>query len=256
MEEANIIDAEIVLDIVYHERPMHLNAVDFLNRYGKQGLAIESNVNRLCQRRILKQVGRFSREFGEMMGEKGDNTGNLSLWDQTHISGREKLLENFKEKIGESISINDIGYRRFVISIIERAKPHIIMMDRPHIRQYLQIIPATLTDYLSTGIKENFSYLVPVNSADGKDTVNTRRELYEYLSNTLGENAMTIANLIGLVLYGNSSGKKYISINFFTWDQKFVENFGKIKDDMGLERLNNGKQVKAALSSINFEKPY
>ena len=256
MEEANIIDAEIVLDIVYQERPMHLNAMDFLNRYGKQGLAIESNVNRLCQRKILKQAARFSRELGEMIQEKGDIPENSSIWDQTDISGREKLLENFKLKIEESPSVNNTLYRGVSLSIMDRAKPHILMMDSTHIRQYLQIIPATLTDYLSTGIKEDFSYLVPVNSVDGNDTVNMRRELYDHLLNDLGENAMTIANLISLVLYGNSSGKKYISINFFTSDQNFIENFRKIKEDMDMDSLNNGNEVKAALKSINFEKPY
>lgn len=256
MEEANIVDTEILLDIVYQERTDHKDAMEFFNRYGKQGLALESNVNRMCQRILLKQVGRFVNDFGEMIQGKDEGEGNATIWDQVDIAGKEKLLENFKVRSEESTFMNDNCYRRFILSIVEKAKPYMIRMDSIHIRQYLQILPASLTDYLSTGIKENFSYLVPVNSADGKDTVNMRRELYDYFSIQARENAVTLANLISLILYGNSAGKNYISINFFTSDQVFIENFSKIKEDLNPKDLDNGNHVKAALQSISFEKPY
>jgi hypothetical protein len=256
MEEANIVDAEILLDIVYQERPVHQDAKEFFNRYGKQGLAIESNVNRLCQRKVLEQVGRFVKDFGEMIRGKDEGQGNETIWDKADTAEREKLLENFRGRIEESDSMNDRGYREFGLSIVEKAKPYMNQMDSNHIRQYLQILPASLTDYLSTGIKENFSYLVPVNSADGKDTVNMRRELYDYFPIDARENAVTLANLISLILYGNSAGKKYLSINFFTSDQVFIENFWKIKEGLNPKDLDKGNDVKVALQSISFEKPY
>lgn len=256
MEEANIIDAEIMMDIIYGDRPMHREAMEFFNRYGKQGLALESNVNRLCQGNVLKQVGKFVKYFGELVPGKDEDHGNAITWDKSDTAGREKLIEHFKGRIEESTMVDGDGFRSFSLSILERARPYMIQMDSTRIRQYLQIMPASLTDYLSTGIKENFSYLVPVNSADGKDTVKMRRELYDYFSIDARENAVTLANLISLVLYGNSAGKKYSSINFFTSDQDFMENLGKIRKDLNAEDLDNGNEVKAALKSINFEKPY
>jgi predicted nucleic acid-binding protein len=256
MGEANIVDTEILLDIVYQERPDHQDAMEFFNRYGKQGLALESNVNRMCQRILLKQVGRFVKEFGEMIQGKDEDEGNATIWDQADTAGKEKMLENYKVRTEESTSMNDSGYRRFSLSIVEKAKSYLIRMDSSHIRQYLQILTASLTDYLSTSIKENFSYLVPVNSTDGKDTVNMRRELYDYFSIDARENAVTLANLISLILYGNSAGKNYISINFFTSDRVFIENFRKIKEDLNPEDLDRGNHVKAALKSITLEKPY
>ena len=256
MEEVNIIDSEILMDIIYQDRPEHQKAMEFFNRYGKQGLALESNVNRLCQSKVLNQAGKFVKFFGEMVQERDGNQGTAIIWDKSDVEGREKLLEHFKERIEESALVEGNGFRSFSFSILERAKPYMIQMDSTRIRKYLQIIPASLTDYLSTGIKENFSYLVPVNSANGKDTVNMRRELYDYFPIDSGENAITLANLISLILYGNSAGKKYISINFFTSDQGFIENFRKINDDLNPDDLDNGTEVKAALKSIVFEKPY
>ncbi|WP_393971532.1 hypothetical protein OXIME_000091 [Oxyplasma meridianum] len=256
MDIANIVDAEIFLDIIYGDRPMHNNAMEFFNRYGKQGLALESNVNRMCQRKILKNAGKFSKDFGTMFFRNIENPGSSTIWDQADKEKRGKLLERFKEKIEESTFPNDGGYRSFSLSFIERAKPYILLMDSVHIRQYLQIIPASLTDFLSTKIKENFSYLVPVNSADGEDVVKIREKLHGYFSKDVGENGLTLANLISLILYGNSAGKKYICINFFTTDQEFIANFKKIKEDAYTQVPVDGNKVKDALKSINFEKPY
>ena len=256
MDEVNIIDAGILLDIVYDERPMHENAMEFFNRFGNQGLAVESNVNRRCQRSVLKCAGKFVSEFGEFLHGRGEEGNPVDQWDSMDRPLRSTLLESFTRMSIASSQSDGEGYNLFSRSLVNKAKQHLVEMDIIHVREYLQILPAALTDHLSDSIKENFTYLVSLNTVDGKDIVGIRKALYEHISFDSMDTAMTLAGLVCLILYGSPGRKKYNSINFYTGDEIFIEDFKKIREKKHSFIMEDGGDIKVALGSINFEKPY
>ena len=180
----------------------------------------------------------------------------MDQWDSMDRPLRSTLLESFTRMSIASPQSDGEGYNLFSRSLVNKAKQHLVEMDIIHVREYLQILPAALTDHLSDSIKENFTYLVSLNTVDGKDIVGIRKALYEHISFDSRDTAMTLAGLVCLILYGSPGRKKYNSINFYTGDEIFIEDFKKIREEKRSFIMEDGGDIKVALGSINFEKPY
>ena len=256
MGEANIIDTGILLDIVYYRRPMHGNAMEFFKRYGNQGLAVENNVIKRCQRTVLKYAVKFVTDFCILLDGSANENNQSNNWDSMDVTSRSVLLENLIRKSTETPAADSGGYEFFISPLVNNAKQYIVQMDEIHVREYLQILPAALTDHLSDSIKENFTYLLPLNSVDGRDTVTVRNALYSHFLIDSMDTAMTLASLVCLILYGSPGKKKYDFVNFYTEDESFVGNFMKIREDNPAYNMKDGESIKMALKSISFEKPY
>lgn len=256
MGEANVIDAGILLDIVYYMRPMHGNAMEFFKGYGNHGLAVENNVIRRCQRSILKYSVKFVTDFCGLLDGSTDDDNRRNNWDSMDVTSRSVLLENLIRKSTETSPAGSEGYEFFMSPLVNKAKHYIVQMDEIHVREYLQILPAALTDQLSDSIKGNFTYLLPLNSVDGRDTVNMRKALYGHFLIDSMDTAMTLAGLVCLILYGSAGRKKYDFVNFYTEDESFIRNFMKIREDNPAFIMKDGEGIKMALKSISFENPY
>ena len=256
MGEANLIDTGILLDIVYCRRPMHWNAMEFFKGYGNQGLAVENNVIRRCQRSILKYAVKFVTDFCVPLDGSANEDNQRNNWDSMDVTSRSVLFENLIRKSTETIPAGSEGYEFFMIPLVNKAKQYIVQMDEIHVREYMQILPAALTDHLSDSIKETFTYLLPLNSVDGRDTVTIRKALYGHFLMDSMDTAMTLAGLVCLILYGSVGRKKYDFVNFYTEDKSFIRNFMKIREENPAFNMKDGENIKMALKSISFEKPY
>ena len=109
---------------------------------------------------------------------------------------------------------------------------------------------------LSETLNERSRRLWAGNESLSIGYVGIRKALYEHISFDSMDTAMTLAGLVCLILYGSPGRKKYNSINFYTGDKIFIEDFKKIREEKHSFIMEDGGNIKVALGSINFEKPY
>lgn len=226
------LDTNVVLDIIYPERPRSKDATAFYMKFKNYELKIENQVYKECQSLAIKYLNYFTADLQNFIST---NDRHSKKWDLLDQKKRSKLLTLFLDNIKEPGKNHKLDRIPFYKSLINLSRHEIIYLNFKDLKDYLIGLASEVMRYLSEQIKTRFEYKLPYSPIEREDIIKFKTALLDSLRASVFKrdqigDVYILSNIIHLLLYGDSDGNKYSEIVLFTYDKDFLNNFTKIKE--------------------------
>ncbi len=260
VEKGEFLDTNVLFDAVYTARPLYQK---FHTRFGSiyllKQLSITVSVGTEAQRIATESINFLVNRLYNMI--------KPLEWDELSASEKSNAIKTLNKEIDADQEIKDANRTIFVQDVLKLIALQLQNLTKKEIiEQLCPNLHYTYTRDLQGKIFEHFN-MPPVdrshpnhkNFLDVIKRANKTCKAFEMKDNQDFDILTDITLLISVgAKYDNNFTQDFNSINFYSRDTRFENNFKEFKKhfDSNTNRNSNEDSIKEAIDNINMNKPY
>ncbi len=257
--KAFLIDTNVVLDIVYSQRPRYQNAENFYRGFSNKQLAVEPKVHKECNKVLMDHAWAFSSDLQGYI--YSDRKKSKKPWDSLRPAQRKTILNNFMTFVSKQ-DPNQDGKVPFYKQIIERVGTELSRLSLLDLKDFLVELSQSMWDHLRSEVRARFEYYVPVgditNEAHYKFISDLKSKLSSnYFNGKQSEDRLILTSVIHLIAFGDINGNEFDTITFYTYDEPFLNVYQSLLANPPLfQEKEYNTYLTKGLKGLTMEKPY